>query len=214
MSTELIRWERYRLVCVRDPGKKRIELGAQGFLDLWISIGSGPGTQGPGLEGKLLHLYAFINRYIYIYIYTYNIYVYINLHLSDLFWTCWRTWDGYVSGARVTSEQNSGPEAVFGLQWARGPELQIKAHKTCRSDVCRVVAESSYICIFRYIYIYICLQSWSVENDIGGMCPGPGQEENRVRGPRLSGHGFPSAWGLEWRSRFRKEIVREITICR
>ena len=28
------------------------------------------------------------------------------------------------------SEQNSGPEAFCGLQWARAPELQIKAHKT------------------------------------------------------------------------------------
>ena len=53
-------------VCVRDPGKKRIEFGAQGFLDLWISIGLGPGTQGRGLERKLLEKSLYVDRHMYI----------------------------------------------------------------------------------------------------------------------------------------------------
>ena len=68
------------------PGPGQEENRARGprFSGPWISIGSGPGTQGPGLEGKLLHLYAFINRYIYIYIYIHIIYMYILICISAI----------------------------------------------------------------------------------------------------------------------------------
>ena len=45
------------------------------------------------------------------------------------------------------------------------------------------------------------------------MCPGPGQEENRARGPRFSGPmDFHRFGARNPRSRFRREIVTSLCV--
>ena len=74
MSTELICWEAYRSVCVRDPGKKRIKFGAQGFLDIdFHRCGAGARNPRPaGWKGKLLYLYVYIYIYLTRHVYICN----------------------------------------------------------------------------------------------------------------------------------------------
>ena len=72
--------------------------------------------------------------------------------------------------------------------------------------------DESLLNISTYIYIYVYRVD-PLRTISAGMCPGPGQEENRARGPRFSGPmDFHRFGARNPRSRFRREIVTSLCV--